>query len=417
MVKPFIRSSEVFKGGWSILRSFMTARNKLHTIAAVLSVAVGSWAIVAMLSLANGIFLKTASLANRMGLDTIEIVAFNLSMGQRSSLTLEDTAAVATEIPNVRSVSPSLGQRMQLRFGGAVLEAFVEGFVDLGSKSGRSPSGWRIERGSYISQQDDDESNSVAVIGATVREHLFPPEIDPLDEHIAIGTAVFRVKGVMKKSTGIIAGASSSAPLAEFEDNYNNRVFVPFKTGADLLFGTEHPQGMAVVVTNPEQISETANEIRDLLLRRGVRGLLFRHPGEKLAEAERTRNQLWLGLGFIAGIALMAGGLSIMNIMLMSVKEQTREIGIRLTVGASQRDIFRKYLTEALVITLAGGLLGVMISMACYPIAKVIGLPVVLSPWHVVSAITCVAIVGLLCGVIPARRAAALEPAFALTRD
>ena len=281
-------------------------------------------------------YRRTMGLANRMGLDTIQISTFNINTLEQASLTLDDLAAIKAEIRNVRYVSPSLGQRMQLRYGSASTDSYVEGFVDLGSKSDRSPAGWRLDRGSYISQQDDDELRQVVVIGTTVRELLFPPDIDPLHQQIVIGTEIFRIKGILKKSSGIAVDGSSSEAIEMFEEMYNAHVHVPYKTGAKLLFGTEHPQRLAVVVEKPERISQTANEIRDLLLRRGVQQLSFRHPGDKLQEAKRIRNQLWLALGFIALSALIAGGLSIIGVMLMSVNERTREIGVHwLSVQAS----------------------------------------------------------------------------------
>ena len=365
----------------------------------------------------NGVFGFTVSMVNRMGLDAIRVWAFNPYNATAGTLSVDDIRDIDQNVPNVRAVSPSLGERMTLQFGGNSIESYVEGFVDLGSKSARSSVSWRLDTGEYLTAEDDANIRQVAIIGSTVREQLFPPDIDPIGQQILIGSQPFRVKGTLKKSHGMIAGGSSIDAVERAEMMHNNHVFVPFNTGAAVIFGNSNLRGFAVYVEDTDRIGETATGVRDLLLQRGVQGLTFWHPGEDVARASSIRNQLWLGLGVIAGATLLAGTLGVMAVMLMSVGKRTREIGIRKAVGARDHDLFLQFLMEAVIMTLIGGVLGLAASVACLPLLEMFGAPMDFSYLALVPAMLCVVILGTLSGLLPASRAASMKPVEALASD
>lgn len=236
-------------------------------------------------------------------------------------------------------------------------------------------------------------------------------------QQILIGSLPFRVKGTLRKSQGVIAGGSSIDAMQRAEIMHNNHVFVPFNTGAQLVFGKSNPRGFAVYVDNADRIGETAGAVRDLLIKQGIHGLTFWHPGEDIARASRVRNQFWIGLGAIAVATLLAGTLGVTAVMLMSVSERTREIGIRKAIGARERHLFQQFLMEATVMTVAGGLLGLAASLACLPLLKLFGVPMAFSYPSLALALLCVVILGALSGLLPAKRAASLNPVAALASE
>lgn len=409
--------SETLRRGWDFFQTNIVAQLRMRrTRMALLGIALGAWMIPTVIGVGNGVFLSTIGLVNKLGLDTIRVWALNMS-GVASSLSLDDIRDVEKEIPNVRAVSPSLGERMNLQSGPNSLESYVEGFVDLGSKSARSSAGWRLDAGEYLTEEDDSSLSQVAVIGSTVRDRLFPSGADPIGRQVLIGSQLFRIKGTLKQSHGMIVGGSSAEAVQRAEMMHNNQVFVPFNTAVALFFGQRNLRGFAVVVDDPDRIAETASGVRDLLLQRGVGGLTFWHPGEDIARATRVRNQLWIGLGAIAAAALLAGVFGVMAVMLMSVNERTREIGIRVAVGARDRDVFRQFLLEAVVMTAAGGLLGLLASVAFIPLLEILGVPFVFSFQSLAPALLCVVILGALSGLLPAKRAASMNPVAALASD
>ena len=410
--------SEALRGAWDFFQSTIAAQlRRRRTRMALLGIALGAWMIPTVIGAGNGVFHETIGLVNRMGLDTIQVSALNPFTGVSASLSIDDIRDIEKRVPNVRAVSPSLGQRMNLQFGPNSMESYVEGFVDLGSKAARSSAGRRLDAGDYLTEEDDAKVNQVAVIASTVRDRLFPSGINPIGQQILIDSQLFRVKGTLNKMHGMIVGGSSAEAVQRAEMAHNNRVFVPFNAGAILLFGKRSPDGFAVFVDDPGRIGETAGAVRDFLLQRGVQGLMFSHPGQEIARAARARNQLWIGLGAIAGATLLAAALGVMAIMLMSVSERTREIGIRVAVGARDRDLFRQFLLEAIAMTAAGGFLGLSASVACLPLLELFGVPLDFSFQSLVPALLCVVVLGTLAGLLPAKRAASLNPVAALASD
>ena len=326
-----------------------------------------------------------------------------------ASLTMEDARAIAESIENVRRVVPSLAQRLTIRYGTQSLESSVESYAAFIPGSATDRDAPAVERGQFLSPGNNVNRDQVAVIGWGIADNLFPADVDPLGVHVMIGNLPFRVVGVS-------AGREAFDDAPEWLRGREGRhIFIPFDTGAALLHGNSNPSSLHVFMQDPLQANVTEHAIRELLIgRHGREGFRVSFMGARVEQVGEMRTLLWLGLGSIGGIALLAGGMGVMAVMLMGVTERTREIGIRMAVGARRRDITEQFVIEAIALASLGGLLGLCTSLATSPLVKSFGLPVAFSPWIVVAALACAVGTGLVFGIVPARRAARLDPVAAL---
>ncbi len=414
---------ELVRGSWTALRANLGRGTRLHTLLPILCIGIAVCVGAMTISLSSGVYRQASEKINSFGLDAISIYPTPGRAGPDRpgrSLTHEDVAAIENQIGGVRAISPSLKRYgVGVRYGGANAEAQVNGFVDRGSQTGRGPSSYLLESGAPITQQEDDSMAQVAVIGATTRKLLFPSGIDPVGEVILIENRPFRVKGVLRYRSGLIKDAPSAELARELGDMVNNEIFVPYKTAAFLLFESETLSDMVVFMRDPDQVLGAASQIRDLLISRLGDDVFFlmSYPGEASEKAMQVRTWLWLGLGSIAIIALLAGNLVVMNAMLVSVSARKREIGIRLAVGARRRDISRQFLAEAVTVNVAGGLLGALLALTAVIGLQSLYVAASISLWMFVAPFACSAIAGALFGIAPARRAARLTPVVALASE
>ena len=403
---------EVVRFGWRHLRTGIRAGARLRTLLPMLcvlaAVSLGSVA----LSVGEGMSRDFMIDVNWMGLDVIQVGGRRSSPVTSKGITVEDGRLIQAEIPNIRAASPrALRQPVTIRRGDVSGEAAVWGLVDLGEKSPRGPLGYRIARGASITQDDDDALAQIAVIGSATHELLFAPNIDPLGEHILVEDIPLIVKGVLEPRT--LGMGDPSRDRLE-----NLIVLVPFSTGAAYLFDNTDILSISVFVQDTDRIHETAAAIRDLGIRRyGHEAYGTNYPLLFLATAQRIRAQLWGFLGTLAGLVLLAGNVSISIIMLMSVRARLREIGIRMAVGARQRDIQWQFLGETLASGIIGGLLGVAIALACLPLLAYFEIPADPLAWFFAVPLMCAMVLNLLAAVAPARRAARLDPVEALASD
>ena len=410
---------EALRAGWLSFRTNLRSGQRLRTTLILSSILVSVWFGATALSLGEGTYRQTINAVNRMGLDAITVFPFNALTGQRGTLTLEDIAAIEETVPNVRGVSPSIYRPdVSVRFGDAVASVVVEGFVDIGSVADRGTAAWRLDRGAFITKREDDNLEQVAVISSEVREQLFPTAIDPIGQQVFIGNQPFRIKGVLKRRSGMGVSAISADVQEELERRLNSRVFIPFQTGAALLFGSRELNRATVFLHDPQKLFEAADDVRDVLLRRyESENFTIEHAGEGIRNADLLRKRLWLGLGGAAGIALLAGGLGVMALMISFVSIRAREIGIRLAMGARRQNIRQQFLCESALTAVAGGLLGAIASVACFPAYRFFDLPVALSGRFVAIPFVCAVVVGSAFGISAAYRASRVDPAAALAED
>ncbi|RME54700.1 MAG: FtsX-like permease family protein [Caldilineae bacterium] len=397
------------------------AANKLRSILTMLGIIIGVGAVIALMSVGRGVEKYVTDQFNSAGTNLLFIVPGQLSEGppsQRASstgvLTLGDAEAIANPLraPDVAAVAPEVAGNAVVARGKKDLRVQVNGvtppFQDVRS--------WRPAIGDFIAQTDVQERSRVAVIGADVYKRLFDPNEYPIDQTIRINNVVFRVIGVMERRGGSGFG------------NLDESVFIPLTTAQDRLFRRKTVSGdyrvsvIYVSVAESERMDAAQEQIAEILRERHNIAYLDEDDFSIINQTDLISifgdilGALTLFLGAIAGISLLVGGIGIMNIMLVSVTERTREIGLRKAVGAKRRDILGQFLIEAVTLAVFGGILGIIIgatgaqaiSSFIESFSAVVGMDAI-----VISILFSMA-VGLFFGIYPAYRASQLNPIDAL---
>jgi putative ABC transport system permease protein len=319
---------------------------------------------------------------------------------------MEDAKAIEEEIKNVKNVAPVMSQaNVPVKYGNLNANPRVFGVTPI----------WRVvrtfdvERGKFISEEDLASSARVCLLGHQVVQDLFGSE-DPIGKSVLINNVRFEVKGVLEKKGASVGGG-----------NLDNRIIIPLTTFSRRLSNQNYLNQIVIQLQNVSAMYETAEDVRTLL--RECHTLVeempddfsIRIPEEALMTATQTSRTMTILLGLIAGVSLIVGGVVLMNIMLLSVTERKREIGIRKAVGARKQDILVQFLIEAVVVTMSGGILGILLGYLSAVIASLItGTPSALS-WKIfLLAFSFSASIGIFFGMQPARKAATLDPIEAL---
>jgi putative ABC transport system permease protein len=388
-------------------------KNRLRTVLTMLSLVIGVTAVIAIVALGAGAKAGVERQVQSAGTNLIVVSAGNwtaggvrLGMGSSSRLTIADADAIRAEIPGVAALSPQVRSRQQLINGRRNWSASVEGVgVDLPRVRH-----WPLALGSFFAGDTVQRADRVCVLGAGVRQRLFESGVDPIGRQIRIGAHVFRVVGVMARK-----GQASGG------QDQDDSVFVPVTTAQKKLMGVTYLRDIYVSAATAETTAGVAEDIRRLLRRLhqiapgGPDDFRVRTLEDIVAVRTRTVKTMTMLLSLIAAVSLLVGGIGVMNIMLVAVTERTREIGIRLAVGARQRDVRRQFLTEAVVISVAGGALGVVAGILfAKSLTRVLGWPTDVDPMMAFAAFAGATLSGVFFGWYPARRAAATDPIDAL---
>jgi putative ABC transport system permease protein len=388
-------------------------KNRLRTVLTMLSLVIGVTAVIAIVALGAGAKAVVERQVQSAGTNLIVVSAGNwtaggvrLGMGSSSRLTIADADAIRAEIPGVAALSPQVRSRQQLINGRRNWSASVEGVgVDLPRVRH-----WPLALGSFFAGDTVQRADRVCVLGAGVRQRLFESGVDPIGRQIRIGAHVFRVVGVMARK-----GQASGG------QDQDDSVFVPVTTAQKKLMGVTYLRDIYVSAATAETTAGVAEDIRRLLRRLhqiapgGPDDFRVRTLEDIVAVRTRTVKTMTMLLSLIAAVSLLVGGIGVMNIMLVAVTERTREIGIRLAVGARQRDVRRQFLTEAVVISVAGGALGVVAGILfAKSLTRVLGWPTDVDPMMAFAAFAGATLSGVFFGWYPARRAAATDPIDAL---
>ncbi|QTC00905.1 ATP-binding cassette domain-containing protein [Alcaligenes sp. SORT26] len=317
----------------------------------------------------------------------------------------ERDAKVLAQVANVRVAMPYLSESALLRAGG---ETFA---TEVWSVTSDAPVvlNWNIRHGVFFTPEDDETLAPVIVLGKVARERLFPdtPAQEVIGQYLLLNNTPLRVVGELEEK-GLISGSSHDDEL----------VLIPYSTASQRIFGRPQLSFVSVVVNDLDVLDQTVADIEQVL-RETRRANDFRVSNSAAVvqgQKEVLRQQTLL-LALIAGISLVVGGLGVMNIMLMSVKERTREIGIRMATGARQRDIRRQFLSEAVVVSFTGGVAGVVIGLAIGALLMLWGVPVIFSVRAMLVAFFCALATGVVFGIMPARQAAKLDPVVALAGE
>lgn len=393
-----------------LLEAAKTAMRSLHanlfrTALTLLGIVIGVAAVVTMLAVGQGSQEKVLDQMRAMGTNILSVRPG--APGLRGSsdvatLVPADVDAIS-ELDNIEWASPERNARITVRYGNVDYATSVQGVAP----SMTEVREWQVADGDFFDERDMRRYAPVVVLGQTVRQILFPDGGDPVGRYVMVGSIPFEVVGVM-------AAKGADAQGSDRDD----AVFVPLTTGLIRLFGQNYLGGITVKVRDVGQIDGTQQAISDLLLtRHQTEDFRIRNMASILATAAETQNTFTLMLGIVAAISLLVGGIGVMNIMLVSVTERTREIGVRIATGARRRDILLQFNTEAAVVCTLGGLIGVLLGFAAGSGLRYFDMAVIFSPMPAILAFSCAFGTGLLFGYLPARKAAGLDPVVALAAE
>jgi putative ABC transport system permease protein len=384
-------------------------RNTMRSILTALGIIIGVAAVIAMVSIGNGAKSQVEASIASLGQNIVSVFPGTATTGgmrggwgSASSLTVDDANAIRDEIVGAVSVTPEIRDRVQVLASGLNWNTQISG-VDTSILDIRM---WTIAEGAMFTDSDVRSGAKVCVIGHTVAQQLFA-EADPVGQTIRLRNVPFKIVGVL--------GAKGFNYFGQDQDDI---VFIPYTAHLRHIARRQFLNTILIQAVSPAQMPRIQQDVTDLLQqRRSGREPDFtvRNQLELAEAATATTKTMTVLLGAIAGVSLIVGGIGIMNIMLVSVTERTREIGIRLAVGAHGRDVLLQFLTEAIILSLMGGTLGILLGIGSSQlISKFNGWPVLVSTPAVVGAFVFSAIIGIFFGFYPARKASDLDPIEAL---
>jgi putative ABC transport system permease protein len=389
------------------------ASNPLRSLLTMLGVIIGVGAVVAMVAIGQGARASITQQVQALGSNLLTVFAGTAQVGgvarveQVRTLTLEDADAIRKEVPGVLGVSAEFSRTAQVAFRAENVNTQVSGVTP----DFQTVRNFHAAQGQFFTEQDVRSRAKVAVVGRTVANRLFA-DAEPIGQRIRIRGVTFTVTGVMEEK-----GATG------FSDR-DDVVFVPLTTAQRRLFGVTYVRTIQVQMATPEEMTEAQATLTEVLRERHRLGpgdendFTIRSQADILQAFTGVSQTMTLLLGGIAAVSLIVGGIGIMNIMLVSVTERTREIGIRKAVGARRRDVLLQFLVESVALSVTGGLIGVGIGMiGSRLISRFAGWATVLSPQAVLMAFSFAVAVGVFFGLYPARRAASLDPIEALRHE
>ena len=386
--------------------------NKMRTFLTLLGIIIGVAAVIAMISLGMGVKAQIKENISSLGSNLLIISpggrtssGARLASGTGVRLTYDDAKAIEKNVNGIEYVAPSVSSSYQLVVGNQNWTANVEGttpnVIDIRS--------FKIEEGRMFTDKDLDSRARVAVIGQTIVDNLFP-DGDPVGKIVRINKAPFKVVGIL--------GVKGQSAKGQDQDDV---VYIPLTTAQQRMMGITYLNRITVQAQNEDVINEAQADIETLLRNRhkvkdgGDDDFTVRNLAALMDTMMETANTITLLLGNIAAISLLVGGIGIMNIMLVSVTERTREIGIRKALGATYNNILLQFLIEAMVIGVVGGILGTVLGVgASYALSYFSGWKTVVSVVAIFVAVIFSIGIGLFFGIYPARKAALLDPIDAL---
>ncbi len=388
------------------------ARNKVRSALTMLGIIIGVASVIAMVSLGQGAQQQVQERISGMGTNLLVVMAGSQKsggmrggLGTVTTLTPEDVDAIVRESPAVAEATPSVSTAVPLVFGNQNWTTRAEG-VDADYPSIRARS---VANGDFFTETDVKTAARVAVIGQTVADNLFPG-MNPVGQSIRVRNLPFRVVGVLT-----VKGQT------QYGQDQDDTIVLPYTTVMKKLLATTYIPSAYVSAVSESATAEAEQEITAVLRsRHNIRAgqdddFTVRNLTEVAETAEQAASVMTMLLGGIAAVSLLVGGIGIMNIMLVSVTERTREIGIRMAVGARSKHVQYQFLIEAVVLGLLGGLAGILTGIATsYGLSKAFSWPQLISPIAVVGSAVFSMAIGIFFGYYPAKKAANLDPIEAL---
>lgn len=394
--------------------SALTA-NKVRTSLTMLGIIIGISSVITMVSIGQGAQASIQSSIQSIGSNLIIVspgatrsFGYSASSGRGAAktLTMKDVDAIASEVGNIQAISPEIQGRYQITAKGTNTNTSVIG----SGQAYTTVHNVTLDNGSFISAQDLSSRSKVAVIGPTTRDDLFGANADPIGQSI-------RINGMEFKVIGLTASKGSGG-----FGNQDDTVYIPLTTAQLFLVGdSTYVTSLSISATDADVMTQVQTDITALLLARhkitnpANADFNVLNQADIVSAASSVTGTFTILLGAVAGISLLVGGIGIMNMMLTTVTERTREIGLRKAIGATGRDINVQFLTEAVALTLIGGTIGVILGwLASYGVTSLGILQTQVSPTSVILAFGVSALIGIVFGYYPARRASKLNPIEAL---
>ncbi len=388
--------------------------NTVRTGLTMLGIVIGIASVIALVSIGQGAQNSIQSSIQSLGSNLVTVspgvsggpgTQVSGGRGSAKTLTQDDADAIIDHIENVSAVSPELSSRYQVTAKGTNTNTSVVG-VTSAYPEVRNLS---ISEGVFVTDQNVKSSSKVAVLGPSVRDDLFGEDADAIGQTIRISGQQFKIIGITEEKGG--SGFT----------NQDDMIFIPLSTAQKFLAGDDYVTSVAVQATDEESMTQVEEDIAALLLDRhdiedaASADFSIQNQNDIVATASSITGTFTVLLGAVAGISLLVGGIGIMNMMLTTVTERTREIGLRKAIGAKERDISRQFLVEAVAITLTGGLIGVVLGSVISIAVDALGLvSTSISAGSVLLAFGVSTAIGIIFGYYPATRAARLNPIDAL---
>jgi putative ABC transport system permease protein len=389
--------------------------NKMRSSLTMLGIIIGVGAVIAMLAIGTGASRRIAEQISSMGSNLLIILpgattsgGVRMSAGTQTTLTMSDGEAIQKECPAVQDVAPVLSGVAQVIYGHQNWSTGITGTTP----SMLTIRDWPLAEGRPFTEQDVKSATKVCLLGQTVVDNLFG-DMDPIGQFIRINNVPFTVIGVL--------APKGQSPRGQDQDD---TIYVPVTTAQKKLFGTSFPGMVRIIMVkakSTEDLAPAEEQINELLRQRHRIGpkqendFTVRNLTEIMQAAEQSTKVMTLLLGAIASVSLLVGGIGIMNIMLVSVTERTREIGIRMAIGAKTWDIRLQFIIEALTLSIIGGVAGVIVGISGSEIISMFtGWSTIISPLSIFLAFGFSGAVGIFFGFYPAYKASLLDPIEAL---
>ncbi len=392
-------------------------RNKMRAALTMLGIIIGVSAVIAMVSIGQGAQASVQAQISSIGTNLLFISAGAQNVGGvrsgtgetgTNTLTVEDLEAIGREVPSVSMVTPAVNTRTQLIFGNQNWNTQIQGVNEQFPEIRK----WNVQDGAFFTDGDVRTAARVLVIGQTIADNLFPG-MDPIGQTLRVRDLPFRVVGVMVRKGQDAQGRDQ-----------DDTALAPYSSVQKKILGSERVSIAYVSAISQEATFTAQEQITELLRQRHNLGrnepndFTVRNMTDIADAANETNSIMTMLLASIASVSLLVGGIGIMNIMLVSVTERTREIGIRMAIGARSSAVRTQFLIESVVLSLTGGIVGILLGLVVsFLIPQMLGWPTMVSTPAIVGSVVFSAAVGIFFGYYPARKAAALDPIDALRHE
>ncbi len=392
-------------------------RNKMRAALTMLGIIIGVSAVIAMVSIGQGAQASVQAQISSIGTNLLFVSAGAQNVGGvrsgtgetgTNTLTIEDLEAIGREVPSVSMVTPAVNTRTQLIFGNQNWNTQIQGVNEQFPEIRK----WNVQDGAFFTDGDVRTAARVLVIGQTIADNLFPG-MDPVGQTLRVRDLPFRVVGVMVRKGQDAQGRDQ-----------DDTALAPYSAVQKKILGSERVSVAYVSAISQEATFTAQEQITELLRQRHSLGgnepndFTVRNMTDIADAANETNSIMTMLLASIASVSLLVGGIGIMNIMLVSVTERTREIGIRMAIGARSSAVRTQFLIESVVLSLTGGVVGILLGLVVsFMIPQMLGWPTMVSTPAVAGSVVFSAAVGIFFGYYPARKAAALDPIDALRHE